>query len=104
MRAVPLYDEKNTRVMLDENGISLWDPQGHVTASLRGGVLMLGREGESDLTVLIPGTLSVEDEEGFSAVLGKTTVVTPRTGEKHKTSAASLFLFDSRKNVIWKAP
>jgi hypothetical protein len=31
-------------------------------------------------------------------------MVTPRTGETHKTSAASLVLFDKDKNVIWKAP
>jgi hypothetical protein len=48
--------------------------------------------------------MQVDDAEGFAATLGATDLVTPRTGEKHKTSAASLVLFDKDKNVIWKAP
>jgi hypothetical protein len=46
----------------------------------------------------------VEDADGFAATLGVTDLVTPRTGETHKTSAASLVLFNKDKNVIWKAP
>lgn len=44
------------------------------------------------------------DKERYSAILGSTGLVTPRTGEAHQTSAASLVLFDKDKNVIWKAP
>jgi hypothetical protein len=55
--------------------------------------------------VLGPGHLEVSDDEGFKAALGvEENLVTPRTGETHKTSAASLLLFDKNKNVIWKAP
>jgi hypothetical protein len=50
------------------------------------------------------GGLRVTDVQGFSASFGVTDLVTPRTGETHKTSAASLVLFDKEKNVIWKAP
>jgi hypothetical protein len=49
-------------------------------------------------------SVQVSDAEGFSATLGTKNLVTPRTGETHKTSAASLLLFDKGKNVIWKAP
>jgi hypothetical protein len=48
--------------------------------------------------------LNVIDAQGFAAQLGVADLVTPRTGETHKTSAASLTLFDKNKNVIWKAP
>jgi len=48
--------------------------------------------------------LMVEDRDGFSAVLGSADLVTPRTGETHRTSAASVVLFDKDKNVIWSAP
>jgi hypothetical protein len=44
------------------------------------------------------------DENGFEAELGRTDLVTPRTGETQKRSAASLVLFGKDKNVIWKAP
>ena len=50
------------------------------------------------------GGLRVTDVQGFSASFGVTDLVTPRTGETHKTSAASLVLFDNEKKVIWKAP
>jgi hypothetical protein len=48
--------------------------------------------------------LFVTDEQGFKAAIGTQNLVTPGTGETHKTSAASLALFDKDKNVIWRAP
>lgn len=50
------------------------------------------------------GALFVTDDQGFKATLGTADLVTPSTGETHKTSAASLVLFDKDKSVIWKAP
>jgi hypothetical protein len=50
------------------------------------------------------GHLKVYDREGFATTLGTEVLLTPRTGETHKTSAASLVMFDKDKNVIWKAP
>jgi len=44
------------------------------------------------------------DPEGYEAVLGRTELVTSRTGETHKTSGASLVLFDKNKQVLWRAP
>ena len=46
----------------------------------------------------------VNDPEGFSAQLGSVDLVTPRTGEQHKTSAASLVLFGKDSKVLWSAP
>ncbi len=50
------------------------------------------------------GEVRVSDDQGFSATMGAEELVTPHTGETHKTSAASLVLFDKNKNVLWKAP
>lgn len=49
-------------------------------------------------------SLEIEDAQGYEATVGSTGLVTPRTGESHATSAASVTLFDKQKNVIWKAP
>jgi hypothetical protein len=64
-----------------------------------------------DVNVIGTGTtmskegLYITDKEGFEAIVGVSPpLLTPRTGETHKTSAASLALFDKDKNVIWKAP
>jgi len=49
-------------------------------------------------------SLEMVDKEGFSAILGVNETVTPATGEKHKTSAASLILFNKDKKIIRKIP
>jgi hypothetical protein len=49
-------------------------------------------------------SLEIEDSQGYKATVGSTGLVTPRTGETHNTSAATVLLFDKQKNVIWKAP
>jgi hypothetical protein len=48
--------------------------------------------------------LTMSDDRGFQTTIGSTDLVTPYTGESHKTSAASLVMFDKEKNVIWRAP
>ncbi|MBI4463593.1 MAG: hypothetical protein HY647_02710 [Acidobacteria bacterium] len=48
--------------------------------------------------------LELLDRQGFSAIIGSTALVTPRTGATRKTSAASVVLFDKDKHVIWQAP
>jgi hypothetical protein len=48
--------------------------------------------------------IDVRDTNGFSATLGRTAIVTTRTGEQHQTSAASLTLFGKDGKVIWSAP
>jgi hypothetical protein len=49
-------------------------------------------------------SLEIGDAQGYKATIGSAGLVTPRTGETHVTSAASVTLFDKEKNVIWKAP
>ncbi|HYB62585.1 MAG TPA: hypothetical protein VEH50_14035 [Methylomirabilota bacterium] len=48
--------------------------------------------------------LNLTDGDGFSAQLGSSDLITPSTGEKHKTSAASLVLFGKDGKVLWSAP
>jgi hypothetical protein len=48
--------------------------------------------------------LTVHDPNGFETILGNIDLVTERTGETHKTSAASLVLFGKGNKVLWQAP
>jgi hypothetical protein len=99
-----LYDSAGkTRVMLNDSDITFENAQGHLGGQLGDGTLMLGGEKDS-FAVLSPYNLNLQDQDGFLTTLGVTNIVTPRTGETHRTSAASLVLFDKNKNVIWKAP
>ena len=89
--------------MLNGSDIAFENAQGHFGAELGSGTLMLAGEHNSFAT-LSPYNLDLQDQDGFLATLGMTNIVTPRTGQTQKTSAASLVLFDKNKNVIWKAP
>jgi len=71
--------------------ISLHGEDGNVLA-----LLSVTQEGRS--------TLSLFDNEGFRTTIGNIELLTPSTGETHKTSAASVVMFDKDKNVLWKAP
>ena len=48
--------------------------------------------------------LSLSDGEGFQTTIGRTDLLTPRTGESHKTSAASVVLLGKDRTVLWSAP
>ena len=48
--------------------------------------------------------LTIEDNEGYSSVLGSSNLVQTKTGKKEQTPAASLVLFDKDKKVLWAAP
>jgi hypothetical protein len=116
-----LIDEKGiTRVKLyggylvNFSGINVFDEHGRergmFDADENGAALaFINVKGTDDALVRaeginVAGPVTVSDEQGFQATLGATELVTPRSGETHKTSAASLVLFDKNKNVIWKAP
>ncbi len=48
---------------------------------------------------------TVSDKEGFTTHIGHTDMVTTETGEKHRTSAASITMSSkSGKKVLWSAP
>ena len=50
--------------------------------------------------------LALMDSDGYSTIIGGTDTVTPQTGQKHTTSAASIVMFgnDKEHHVIWQAP
>jgi hypothetical protein len=48
--------------------------------------------------------LTLSDDEGFQTTLGSTDLVTPETGESHKTSAASVVMFGKDGKLLWRAP
>jgi hypothetical protein len=93
-------------------GVSVFDAHGQERGTfaaaavdpLGGGFLSLVDSKGTPKTILHEGDVTVSDDQGFEATLGAQELVTPRTGETHKTSAASLILFDKDKNIIWKAP
>jgi hypothetical protein len=47
---------------------------------------------------------SVTDGKDYETDIGNTDLLSPRTGEKHSTSAASVVLFGKDKTVLWSAP
>lgn len=93
--ALALYDESgkprgSLSATKDGPGLELYDEAGQTRANLsvkKGGPF-----------------LALEDVQGYSATLGCTGLITPKTGTQTTRSAASLVMFDKDKNVIWKAP
>ena len=64
-----------------------------------------GRPSILEMTAAADGPyFSIKDSQGFSSVFGSSSLITPHTGETHKTSAASVVLFDKDRNMIWAAP
>ena len=99
-----LYDDKGqTRALLDDGSITFENSGGKLNAQLGHSTVLVAGDGDSG-ALMAPGFVSAFDERGFSADLGIVSLETPRTGETHKTTSASLVLFDKSKNVIWKAP
>jgi hypothetical protein len=49
-------------------------------------------------------SLKLTDADGYSTAIGQQDLVTERTGEKKKTSAASVVLFGQDRKVIWRTP
>ena len=94
-----LYDEKaQVSGVLDDDSISFF--KSHV--SLGSGLLTMGEQNSG--VVISRYSVGLFDEQGFEVTLGRSSLVTPRTGETQMRSAASLVMFDKNKNVIWKAP
>lgn len=89
---------------------ALTTPGGEVTLS-DGGLGMAAyppnREAGSVL-LQAPGPggpdLQLTDSQGYMANIGITRLVTPATGETHRTSAASVVLLGKGGKVLWSAP
>jgi hypothetical protein len=104
--ALTFYDAAgNQMVMLaaTKDGASLWLNQGAPkTLSMPEAI---NQKGGISLSAMSGGAkLDAEDSQGFSVVLGNTELVTPKTGERRQTSAASLVMFDKDGNLLWSAP
>jgi len=93
---------RGTVWILDEHGVV----DAALSADSDGGkIAVLGSEGNKGTGVWLGrGNLNITDAEGFETSVGVEDLVTPKTGESHKTSAASVVLFDKNKKVIWQAP
>jgi hypothetical protein len=115
-------------VLLDEHGIrrvtlgtptpirgvgpflEIFDSQGRGTLmAAPEGIMLGGNDRGSALHIGIGGGesfLNLLDGQGFQMHLGSTEIVSPRTGETERTSAASIVMFgnDEKHRVIWKAP
>ena len=84
------------RVSMTGTGLYFSDSEGNVVISLRGV--------EDPAKPRITPVLEIADAKGFRAKLGVTSLVTKKTGETHKTPAASLVLFGDDRTVLWSAP
>ncbi len=80
---------------------SLWLKDSQVELSLESP----DRKGSVELRASNEGiSLTLKDSNGFRSVIGMTPLVTPTTGETHKTSAVSFVMFDKDGKVIWRVP
>lgn len=77
-------------VWTKEPALNIFDSKGNRRLSLYGSV-----DGPS---------IEVTDAAGFKAVVGTTDLQTDRTGEAHRTSAASVVMLGKDGKVIWRAP
>jgi len=75
----------------DGSGLAITGPSGVVRMNLDG---LLGSGPQ----------IGLEDKEGYETRIGKTDLVTTKTGTTHQTSAASVVMFDKDKKVGWSAP
>jgi hypothetical protein len=119
-------EQERVAAKLQPSSLALFDAQGPIRGlfsvnNTGGSLLLIDSERPLKQVFLQPGSvamiddrgsqatveaghLKVYDREGFAATLGTEALVTPHTGETHKTSAASLVMFDKNKNVLWRAP
>jgi hypothetical protein len=96
------HDE--SRTVMQSGSIRLMDLKNKAELTAGPGIIGIGDSEGVFRTILDGDALRLSDPQGFSASFGVTDLITPSSGETHRTSAASLVLFDKKKNVIWKAP
>ena len=92
--------------LFDENGREQFSVE---AIGLRGAVLSMGDMLAERGALLANDSergayLRLSDKEGFQTTIGSADLITPQTGERHTTSAASVVLVDKDKKVIWQAP
>jgi hypothetical protein len=74
----------------DGSGVGITGPSGVVRMNLDG---MIGGP-----------QIGLLDKEGYETNIGKTDLVSRKTGKTEQTSAASVVMFDTEKKVLWSAP
>jgi hypothetical protein len=79
----------------DETHLQLFGPLGAGNGSVSVGSFSVDKDGSN---------LSLKDSEGFNTSIGSQALVTPTTGEKGQTSAASIHLFGPKGKTLWSAP
>jgi hypothetical protein len=96
-----------------EQGLWLFNGDAQEVASLAAagdsGRLTLGRVGggENFMATVVPDygpSLVLSDKGGFKTTVGTTDLQTPRTGQTHRSSAASVMLFGKDNKVLWSVP
>ena len=105
--SLTFYDTSARPVMmLGATQFSFDDAQGKsLMAADASGFMVNGAQGHISLELDSAGAaLRLSDPHGFSTTIGSADLVTPSTGETHHTSAASIRMFDDKRNVIWAAP
>jgi hypothetical protein len=90
----------------DEAGLQMSQLGGEPMFALNyGGKLVWLKEGNvemsggGDATTIAPGLVSVVDADGYTAELGKTFTVNPRTGVKSASTAATVSFFSKDKTL-----
>ena len=103
--------KSGANLILEESrgpGLDLYDTNGKPRVSVYvnqdGPAIRLLHASGKTRTLLDETNLELSNDEGFRTTIGSAQLVTPRTGETHKTSAASVVLFDKDKKVLWQAP
>jgi hypothetical protein len=107
-----IQGDKGTNAMLLDGTLQFNNENGMVArlgALADSGLLWLVGKDKSDeqQTVLLDSSepnLQISDSRAFTATLGRSDLVTPKTGEAETTSAASLVLSASDKKIIWRSP
>lgn len=63
-----------------------------------------GRLGVDIVATSYGPSMKLQDRDGFSTIIGSADLLTPTTGRKESTSAASMNLFGKDGKVLWSAP
>jgi hypothetical protein len=86
--------------MLDETTMVIMNNDGML--SMRPEQIFL-QKGDAD-ALLAPSSLTIRDTDKHKAILGQADPITPKTGDTHARSAASLTLLGKDNAVVWQAP
>ena len=87
--------------------IQLYGQDGATSTILEPGFMTVQTKGKNFVFIRATSegpSLQLIDKEGFQAALGMSSLATIKTGEKRRSSAASVILFGKDEKVLWSAP